>query len=232
MNCKEFQHWLTTRDRFSQDDISDMENHIAECHHCMRLYKMDESLETSIQSYFHQEPMPNGLIDQVEISIDHADTPFKSNRKPVSIIAASIAIFVTFLVSFMIYNQPFKYQSLQQLSDSAVTRHLKKETAMSFTANEIELAKVSMSKALNFNVILPDLLSRGYILLGGRLCILEDCEIAYLFYQKDGKISSLFIMDYNFLDFAMADGSLFKNETKGFNTDIWKDKGQVYTMVY
>ncbi len=103
---------------------------------------------------------------------------------------------------------------------------------MSFTANEIEPAKVSMSNELNFNIILPDLHPQGYVLLGGRLCVLEKCKIAYLFYKKDEKICSVFIMDYNNLDFAMADGSKFYNEIKGCNTDIWKDKGQVYAMVY
>ncbi len=231
MNCKEFQHWLTARDSFSKEISPEIEEHISLCDQCRCLYETDESLEAMIKSHFYQEPMPQGLTDQVDISIENAVSPPKRNRKHVSFIAASIVL-IAVVFSFMVYNQPFKYQSLQQLSESAVTRHLEKDTSMSFTANEIELAKVSMSKQLNFNVIFPDLLSQGYVLLGGRLCILEDCEIAYLFYQKDGKVSSLFIMDYNFLNFAMADGSLFKNETKGFNTDIWKDKGQVYTMVY
>ncbi len=232
MNCKEFQHWLTTRDRFSQDNISEMEDHISVCSQCKRLYNIDEALETSIESYFQQEPVPHGLMEQVEISIDHADPSSKPVRKHVSIIAASIATFIIVIGSFMVYNQPFKYQNLQQLGEAAVIRHLKKDTSMSFTANEIKSAKVSMNKELNFNVILPDLQPLGYVLLGGKLCILKDCKIAYLFYKKDGKISSLFIMDYNYLDFAMADGSRFNNEIKGCNTDIWKDKGQVYTMVY
>ena len=89
-----------------------------------------------------------------------------------------------------------------------------------------------LSKELKFNVIIPDLKDKEYILLGGRLCVIEKCKIAYLFYIKKEKICSLFIMDYDHLGFEMADGSRFSNVIKGCHTDIWKEKGQVYAMVY
>jgi hypothetical protein len=62
--------------------------------------------------------------------------------------------------------------------------------------------------------------------------VLGRCKIAYLFYRKEQKLSSLFILDYGHMDFEMADGSRFSNDLKGFHTDIWKEKGQVYAMVY
>lgn len=103
---------------------------------------------------------------------------------------------------------------------------------MSFSADEIKQATVMMSQKLKFNVAIPDFKDRGYKLLGGRLCVLGDCNIAYLFYERQNKICSLAIMDYENLDFKMADGSSFSNDIKGCHTDIWKEKGQVYAMVY
>jgi hypothetical protein len=64
------------------------------------------------------------------------------------------------------------------------------------------------------------------------LCVLGKCRIAYLFYEKHAKTCSMFIMDYGNLDFEMADGARFSNDLKGCHTDIWKEKGQVYAMVY
>lgn len=231
MTCENFQYWLSTRDVFSDHENPDILDHLRFCSDCRRIYYTDLELEKNIQTALRQEEIPKGLYDQIELTLDHAVKPvITSKRRVAALVAGVVLILIVGLIAF--FNKPFRYQNLQQLSEKAIVTHLKGNTTMSFTADEMEQAAAVMSKALKFNVIIPDLSSKGYTLLGGRLCVLDECNIAYLFYEKENKISSLVIMDYDYLDFKMADGSRFSNDIKGCHTDIWKEKGQVYAMVY
>ncbi|MBU1342543.1 MAG: hypothetical protein KKE44_12905 [Proteobacteria bacterium] len=231
MICKDFQHWLLARDEFTDKITPAAQEHLESCENCKALYNIDLGLEKSIQAAFFQEELPKGLFDQIELTLDHAKTPILYAKQKIAGIVAGFALIIA-MVFMVFFNPPFRYQNLQQLSEKAVASHLKGNTAMSFTGDQIEQALSMLSKELKFNVILPDLTDKGYVLLGGRLCVLGECRTAYLFYQNQDKVSSVFILDYDHLDFEMADGSRFENDIKGCHTDIWKEKGQVYAMVY
>lgn len=232
MICKDFQNWLLARDVLTDKKDDDVLDHLQACHHCKHLYTIDTGLEKGIQTAFSQQEIPNSLYDQIELTLDHTKNPVKDTKKKATGLVASVALIVSIVVFMIFFNRPFQYQNLQQLSEKAVGMHLKGNTDMSFTAHEIKQAAAMLSKELKFNVIIPDLKDQGYGLIGGRLCILGKCKIAYLFYEKQNKVSSLVIMDYAHLAFEMADGSKFSNDIKGVHTDIWKEKGQVYAMVY
>ncbi len=231
MNCKDFQHWLSTRDAFADQENPEAINHLKGCESCSNLYKIDIRLEKSIQSAFHQQEIPRGLYDQIELTLDHAKKPVMFTKLRLTGLAAFLSLIL--VAVYMLFSEPpFRYQNLQQLSEKAVFVHLKGNTTMSFNDNKIEQAVVMLSKELKFNVVLPDLKDQGYILLGGRLCALGKCKAAYLFFEKKEKLCSLLIMGYDHLGFEMADGSRFSNTIKGCPTDIWKEKGQVYAMVH
>lgn len=231
MMCKEFEHWLLSRDGRGNDENPEAMSHMAGCQRCHDLYRVDQGLEKSIESAFLQKDLPKGLVDQIDMTIDHAgQKPWLTPFRAASLAAGFALVLVMAFMAF--FNKPFQYQNLQQLSETAIDRHLKGNTTLSFTAEEIETAVVKLNKELKFNVIVPDLKDQGYALLGGRLCVLDKCKIAYLIYEKKNKTCSLFIMDYDHLAFKMADGSRFSNDVKGCHTDIWKEKGQVYAMVY
>ena len=231
MNCKDFQHWLSTRDAFTDKENPEAMSHLKGCESCESLYKIDTGLEKSIKSAFHQQEIPRDLYDQIELTLDHAKNPIMLTKLRLTGLAAFLSLIL--VTVYMIFSDtPFRYQNLQQLAEKAVFVHLKGNTTMSFNDNKIEQAVVMLSKELKFNVIFPDLKDQGYNLLGGRLCALGKCKAAYLFFEKKKKLCSLFIMDYDHLGFEMADGSRFNNIIKGCHTDIWKEKGQVYAMVY
>jgi anti-sigma factor RsiW len=233
MNCKDFQDWLLTRDALTDKENPEVLEHLKFCETCRNLYHIDESLEKAIGSAFRPVEFPKSLYERIELTIDHAKIPAGPTKRHFAGLAVGIAASIVLVLVVMIFsNQPFRYENLQQLTESAITRHLSGNTTMSFTADGIESAVTMLSRELKFNVILPDLTNQGYVLLGGRLCVLGKCRIAYLFYEKHAKTCSMFIMDYGNLDFEMADGARFSNDLKGCHTDIWKEKGQVYAMVY
>ena len=229
MNCNQFQHWLRTRDVFSNETPEAL-FHIKTCDDCKSLYLMDTGLEKDIQSAFLQQEVPKNLVGRIDISIDQAKAPLRLNTSGIAAVAAGITLMLIFTF-FMVSNKPLRYQSLEQLSENAVLSHLKKNTAMSFTADKMDEALVMLKKELGFDVILPDLSEKGYTLIGGRLCFIGQCRTAYIFYQKENQICSLFILDDDHLGFEMAGGIWFGNDIKECHTDIWKENGQVYAMV-
>lgn len=236
MNCKDFQHWLSTRDAFTDKENPEATNHLKGCKICERLYKIDTRLEKSIKSAFHQQEVPKSLYDRIELTLDRAKKPalltkFRLTKFSLTGLATFLSLILV-AVYMIFFNTPFRYQNLQQLGEKAVFVHLKGNTIMSFNDNKIDQAVTMLSNELKFNVILPDLKDQGYTLLGGRLCALGECKAAYLFFEKKKNLCSLFIMDYDHLGFEMADGSRFSNIIKGCPTDIWKEKGQVYAMVH
>ncbi len=231
MNCKDFQHWLATRDAFTGQENPEAMSHLKECKSCENLYKIDIRLEKSIQSAFHQHEIPRGLYDQIELTLDHAKKPVMLTKLRLTGLVAAFSLILV-AVYMVFFEPPFRYQNLQQLGKKAVFVHLKGNTTISFNDDKIEQAVVMLSKELKFNVIFPDLKGQGYNLLGGRLCALGKCKAAYLFFEKKKELCSLFIMDYDHLGFEMADGSRFSNIIKGCPTDIWKEKGQIYAMVH
>lgn len=229
MNCNEFQHWLLTRDVFS-NETPDALFHIKTCEACKSLYMMDNGLEKDIQSCFIRQEIPKNLMGRIDMALDQAKAPLRLNKSGIALFTIGIAFFA-FWAFFMGSNQPFRYQDLHQLSEKAVLNHLTGNTAMSFTADKMDEAVVMLKKELEFDVVIPDLSDKGYTLMGGRLCYLDKCRIAYLFYKKASKISSLFILSNDHLDFEMADGMRFSQDIKEHHADIWKENGQVYAMV-
>ncbi len=231
MNCKDFENWLVSTDRPWDTIVSgDVTAHLSTCADCEQLYLLDTGLETRLSATFVQQEIPTNLETLIESNLEHAAGPPVISIKKLTGVVAVIG--VLFSIFYLNLNTPFRFQNLQQLSEDAVLQHLSGDTTMTFDASRLEQAISMLSKELKFKVILPDLEARGYILLGGRICAVGKCRTAYLFYKDQEKTCSLFIMDYDHLEFEMADGSHFNNVLKGCKTDIWKEKGQVYAMVY
>jgi anti-sigma factor RsiW len=230
MNCNEFQHWLLTRDVFS-NETPDALFHIKTCDACKSLYIMDTGLEKDILSGLIRQELPKDLMGRIDTAIDQAKAPLRLNKTSLAALTAGIALMVIFSFFMVLPAKPFRYQTLQQLSEKAVLNHLKANTAMSFTADKTEEALVMLRKELGFDVVIPDLSKKGYILIGGRACFLDTCRIAYLFYKKAETTSSLFILSNDHLDFEMPDGMKFSQDINEHHADIWKENGQVYAMV-
>jgi len=72
MNCKDFEHWLLTRDVFTDIEKSDVREHLENCESCKNIYMMDTGLEVNIKLGFHRQELPRGLFDKVDSNIDQA----------------------------------------------------------------------------------------------------------------------------------------------------------------
>jgi hypothetical protein len=247
--CKDFHLWLRTRDIHKDQNNPGVLSHMAECKDCQRLYTLDTDLEQGVALAFTQEEMPQGLVDQIDQGLDHETCqPFfrslglkRPGTRSTTILKytgwiAGFTIMVLILSLVLTPPTP-SFKNLGQISEQAVVDHLKGNRQINFTQANIGQALEMLRKELGFNVLLPNfndpfLKDKGLLLLGGRLCLLGKCRAAYFTIEKQGEKGSLFIMDYDHLDFKMADGCRFSTKNKGCTTDIWKNNGQVYAMVF
>ena len=79
MNCNEFQHWLLTRDIFSNETPGAL-FHIKTCAACKRLYMMDKGLEKEIQSGFICEELPKNLVSRIDMALDQEMEQARQNK--------------------------------------------------------------------------------------------------------------------------------------------------------
>jgi hypothetical protein len=55
--------------------------------------------------------------------------------------------------------------------------------------------------------------------------------VAYLFYERDSRKISLFIIDPDDLDVEMEEVSSYSISMSGCNVKVWSDRNQVYAIV-
>lgn len=231
MNCKKFEDWLSGPEKIDSNEIPESHaEHLDGCADCDELYRVDAAVEQNIRKSLSPRDVPQKLAVSIDQAIDGTKSSFRFNAGSLGI---AVSIFIVTVATVLWYSAiPFKFDNLQQLSEEVVLRHLKGNTTMSFTADGIDQALIILSRELEFNVIPPRLGDQGFVLLGGRLCMVGKCRTAYLFYRYNDKTCSLFIFDYDNLDFKLADGSRYTNLLRGYRTNIWKENGQVYALVY
>lgn len=234
MNCKEFEHWLSSRDIHEAILPDAAVSHMAVCRNCERLFKIDDRLEQEIKTSFSQAELPEGFAGRISSAIDQDRNRRISKRMIVAAGAAAIVLLIFFLnpLNFFSPSKMEPFSDLNQVSLQAVQDHLAGNRYMSFSAAEADHALDILTRELGFKVLLPDFNAHDCILLGGRLCALGNCRAAYFVLEKQGRTGSLFIMDTRFLNFDMADGSRFSTRIKGCDASVWKDNGQVYAMVF
>lgn len=236
MTCKKFETWLVSRNAHFDDNMPSTEtDHLKNCPQCLKTLHTDSRLELIIQERLAPKDLPDGLSDRIDQAIDQANNSGSVSFREKALKTAAVAAGMILIVAacyMHFFKGPTRIGNLQQLGEKAAAKHLEKNLHMTFLASDVDQAIAQISKELKFNVIIPDFSGKGFILIGGRICTVDDCKSAYLFYKTPDKIASLFILDYDQFDITMADGSRFKNEIKGLKTDIWKNNSQVYAMVY
>ncbi len=191
---------------------------------------LDKELDTMVNKGFLADEVPPGVVHRIETALQKKDKIsifFDSYiQKLVPAVAVSlVAVFFTFFLL------PEDFNNLQHISNEAVEYHLKSEHGMTFQQNKIQEGNKRLNEELGFKVVIPDLSSQGYQLVGGRKCVLGKHEVAYIFYKKQGQINSLFILNQNDLGFEMAEGAEYKDVNKGCPINIWKENSQVYALV-
>ncbi len=230
MKCIEFKKWLYNRDTFERKLHPAANAHIKICSSCRKLNLLDKELDNIVNKEFQAEEVPPGVVHRIEADLQKKSNSGVFSNFYIQKLAPAVAISFAALF-FTLFYLPGDFNNLQHISNAAVEYHLKSEQKMTFKQNNIQDGNKILNEELGFKVVIPDLSTQGYQLLGGRKCVLEKRDVAYIFYEKQGHINSLFILNQNDLGFEMADGAEYKDVTKGCPINIWKENSQVYALV-
>ncbi len=230
MNCFEFKNWI--REVNAQDPAVGQEAklHIATCPRCEKLYTLDQVMEQRLSETISEIDPPDELYVRIK-----RDLPFKSNRrkKPAirwRMVAPALAAAVAILLVFMIYpGRPIR--DIEHIGSLALTNHLEDGRNMAFNAGDVNDVAAWFVKRIGFAAAPPEQLEPGLIFQGARPCKLGPNDAAYLYYKKNGKKCSVFIIDSDGLKFKLKRNTNYFVDKKNHDIRVWTEDGLVYAMV-
>ncbi len=230
MNCDKFKEWLINQEQYDQKISQAAKDHTVECVACRKLYTADSMVEDQLIKGLKKVDPPDKLFEKIEMNIN-SEARRNSNRnlwgawKKIAIPMAAAAMLLFFL-------NPFgtEFKSLEEISKMAVNDHLSKPL-MTFSAGEVVDVPAWFENKVRFKVVLPDVKVQGLKFTGGRKCHLGKNDVAYLFYEKDGKRVSLFIVDSNDIGFDMEKKGEYLLVVQKCKVNVWKDADLLYAMV-
>ena len=213
-----------------QADVQEAEAHRSACSRCQTLYTLDMTIEKRLEESMSEVNPPADLYSKIERNIRSADTrkPTPAVRRKMLIPALAVAAVV-----LLVFINPFagKIRSLDEFGALAMANHLEDSQKMEFKAGEVNDVADWFSKRIGVAAVTPDMAGLGFRFLGGRPCTLKDKDAAYLYYEKDGKRCSLFIINPDDLKFKLEKNRTYHVKDNNLNIKVWTDKGLVYAIV-
>jgi hypothetical protein len=232
MNCRNFKDWFENGGAGNAGDLKQAMHHVEDCRECRRLYQLDAEIERRIKAGFPVAEPPGQLYQRIEMDIMPPmvkKSGFWINQR---YIVPTFVFLTIFLLWVFLPIQPAI--SIGELGGYALVEHLNADMDMDFRAGDISDLSVWFSRHLHLPDEVQRLKARGLSFLGGRKCVLGGKDVVYLFYEKDGRKVSLFIMDA--ADVASKRLKEIKRchieYEKGNEIEIWKDRNMICTMVY
>ncbi|MEN8257711.1 MAG: hypothetical protein ABFS09_07595 [Thermodesulfobacteriota bacterium] len=231
MTCIEFKEWLIDRDFAEAGNTSAARSHMQNCPECRKLYELDEELEGLIRQEMVHVEEPRSLLKKVEAGINRS-APQKVVTFPWKLVPALAvaALLVLFLVPFQSRHGGDGFYSFEELGAVALQDHISTE-AMAFAASEVADVSAWYEARMGHAISLPDMASRGFSLVGGRICKLGNCDAAYITYRRNNKKASLFILPADDFKMAMEPGRSYTLTMNGNEFEFWQAQGQLHTLI-
>lgn len=232
MNDRTFKTWLTNRDRYDQTTANAAKDHMASCKSCKMLYSWDALLEARISEPLIELEPPRGLLARIKNNFQFEATGQGRNTHflPLNQLAAALAMVAVMVV---IVFQPYSghIKNFDQIGTFALAEHLSSDLEMTFKAQEVSDAPGWFSERVGFGIVIPALESQGFQFLGGRECLFGKKKAAYLYYDCQGQKVSLFIINYQDLDFPLSRHRTYTVYDRGHEIKIWKQGTLCYALV-
>ena len=220
--------------------------HLRDCSSCAEFFKEEEVLKNLIYEKAPRNKAPQSLRQFVLKTTEGMDSISKATEGALSYVGLTkiipkLSFVLLFLIlittSLVLYNVSFEKQSAS-LASRLVEDHIKNipGDVQILSSNPATVEEWFRGK-VNFVVNAPKLRDTRFI--GGRLCQIEGKRLALLFYEKDGKSLSVFIMNRSLADLNWKDKNLIGNDEtlskitneKGCNIIFWREKGLVFALV-
>lgn len=232
-------------EHFSAQSIEAKE-HLKNCSRCAEFFKEEEILRNIIHEKAPREKAPESLRQfALEVTAKEYSNSKRARRASNYFSLAGVfpklafaLLFLTLMTTLLVlYNVSFEEKS-DLLASRLIDDHIKNIPGdVQILSSDPATVEEWFRGKVDFVVNVPKL--RDTKLIGGRLCQIEGKRLALLFYEKDGKPLSVFVMDRSLIDLNWKDKNSIKNDEaiskitneKGCNIVFWRQKGVVFALV-
>jgi len=230
MNCIEFKTWILDINAHDQSSAQEAKSHMALCPKCEKLYALDQLVEVQINGSLEKIDPPADLYTRIKLDIPSAPSKKRGSAVRWRMLAPALAAAV--IVFLVLFNSPGgQIRDMDHIGSLALVNHLDDRQGLAFKAGEIKDVATWFIKRIGFAAAAPNLSGQGYVFQGGRQCKLGPNGAAYLFYEKNGKKCSLFIINPDDLKFKVKKDKKYSLAEKNHDINVWAEKGLVYAMV-
>jgi len=231
MNCKETRKILFKQEypEVVNEDLLHAKRHQRECAECSAFLEGERAFSAMLKKAVRNDPLPQGLIDQILRAGKPEKKHFKGIFQRVGIAASVLLIVVTgYFLTVSRNDSP--------LLNQIVNDHVQFVLSPGIQIGSSDLGEIKQwfRGKVDFAVVVPDISAK---LKGGRLCLLGNKRLALLFYEQGGSQISLFISDNPDLKVNIGKEVMLNNrkmhlvEDRGYNMLLWQDKGLSYVFV-
>ena len=231
-NCHEFKQWLNDHDTADEIAYQQAMDHIRVCPTCEKLYQMDLTLDTMLETGMQTIEAPPGLVGRARHKIESTSRT-RSLRFPKFSWKTAVPAFSMAVLMLVILINPFSrhLQTVDEVVAHSIANHTNTNMEMSVRAGDVSDVGQWFTQRLGYTVQLPDLKKLGLDLLGGRQCALGKIDAALLFCNSKGKRASLFVIEPNDVGVHFGNERKYIVKEGDFKVTLWKESGMVYAMV-
>lgn len=243
MDCGEARKIIYTSDGIQapSSDVAAAREHIISCPKCVEFFEKEEGLKERLKRGAPKEKATASFREQIlSILADQGSPPKIRVSLPSGrfIVKASLSFLgvVLVLLSIMFIYQSLSNKESLSLASRLAEDHLRNiPEAVQISSSDPRTIEDWFRDKVDFAVLVPELVNAK--LIGGRLCHLDNKRIALLFYEKEGKPISLFMMDEAYLDGYSQDrveilrNKLHNDTQRGCNLIFWRQRGILYALV-
>lgn len=199
MDCKNIEETLSgvLDKQLAKEDIAPIEQHLRNCQKCTNLFASLKNVDAILKEHLPQEHASQHLkekvleslrLERIETLLERGSNQRSWLRQVIPAGAAAICLLAVLL--FWEQSRPIN------LAETAISSHIKSLSGQ-LTIEEFDSSPKKLERWFSgkfpFQVNVPDLSQEGYRLVGGRLCHLKGIDAAYIYFEKQGNILSLFV---------------------------------------
>jgi anti-sigma factor RsiW len=221
MSCPEFEVLLDpyVDGELPIPEVLATERHLADCAACRSKYEDLEWLRAEIKAA-RLDYVPSPELTRTVRKLGARDAePRRSWMWGVGLLAAALA---AILLVPRVWVQPD--HAGREILDSHL-RSLLASNLVDVPSSDRHTVKPWFQGRLGFSPAVPDLSQDGFVLLGGRLEVIEQQRAAALVYKRREHVINLFIAE------GRAAGTERSSQEQGYNVTSWTDRGLSYWAI-
>lgn len=229
MNCEDFKKWLIDKDLASVKTAEASSEHMGSCEHCAGLFRLDLALEEAVRKNLVAVEPSEGVMTALRIHVRSADNRTVVLRAWRKVFASIVAVAVVAL--FIAYTLPTSPGGMEELAGLAVEDHLSGDLHMTIQAPNGTVSPSWIGGIIGIAAPPPDLPEVRFAFVGARPCKLGSIRAAYLFYEHEGRIVSVFVIKTRDLRFSPDVGRPYEAKVGGCEVKAWGRGDVLYVMV-